>query len=113
MTNMIWGTVAYTLIFNGVVVNEYCSYNILTIFNRADAVVDPWLENLWQKILQLYPLAAGLSVIPYTVQYVGLLVMVTINCYKFKFTVALLFTVNCHFVQIIQQAFSKIQCAIC
>ena len=46
---------------------------LLTIFNRADAVVDPWLENLWQKILQLYPLPPGISVIPNTVQYVGLL----------------------------------------
>ncbi|XP_040262017.1 NADPH-dependent diflavin oxidoreductase 1 isoform X1 [Bufo bufo] len=28
-----------------------------------DAVVDPWLNNLWDKVLSLYPLPPGLSVI--------------------------------------------------
>lgn len=30
---------------------------------RPDAVVDPWLVALWDKILALYPLPPGLEII--------------------------------------------------
>ncbi|XP_078498271.1 NADPH-dependent diflavin oxidoreductase 1 [Lissotriton helveticus] len=42
-----------------------------------DAIIDPWLQDLWQKALSLYPLSPGLTIIPndvtlppkYTFQY--------------------------------------------
>ena len=31
--------------------------------SRPDAVVDPWLKEIWQKVLQIYPLPPGKEVI--------------------------------------------------
>ncbi|XP_041908363.1 NADPH-dependent diflavin oxidoreductase 1 isoform X7 [Corvus kubaryi] len=37
--------------------------NMKTLYCRPDAVVDPWLVALWDKILALYPLPPGLEII--------------------------------------------------
>lgn len=31
--------------------------------SRPDAVVDPWLKEVWQKVLKIYPLPPGKEVI--------------------------------------------------
>lgn len=30
---------------------------------RPDAVVDPWLKQLWEKVLKMYPLPPGKEII--------------------------------------------------
>jgi hypothetical protein len=36
---------------------------------RMDGGLDPWLEELWPKIMAKYPLPPGLEIIPADVQY--------------------------------------------
>ena len=37
-------------------------HNIIFIC-RPDAVVDPWLKQLWEKVLKMYPLPPGKEII--------------------------------------------------
>lgn len=32
--------------------------------SRPDAAIDPWLHDLWEKVLALYPVPLDLGVIP-------------------------------------------------
>lgn len=32
--------------------------------SRPDAAIDPWLHDLWEKVLGLHPVPVGLGVIP-------------------------------------------------
>ena len=33
------------------------------LFDRPDAVIDPWLKEFWQTILSMYPLPQGIQII--------------------------------------------------
>lgn len=39
----------------------------LALFLRPDATIDPWLGDLWGKVLELYPVPLDLPVIPHGV----------------------------------------------
>lgn len=43
--------------------------SILAYVCRSDAVIDPWISQLWDKILQLFPLPSGKNIIPAEVRY--------------------------------------------
>lgn len=44
----------------GLFVQEYLFALYIAYFHsRPDAVVDPWLKEVWQKVLQIYPLPPG------------------------------------------------------
>ena len=35
------------------------------LYYSPDAVIDPWLVDLWTKLDTLYPLTSGVSALPY------------------------------------------------
>lgn len=43
------------------------SLTTLVLFLRPDATIDPWLGDLWGKVLELYPVPLDLPVIPHGV----------------------------------------------
>ena len=42
----------------------------LHIIFSADAVVYPWLDSLWEKLMAIYPLPPGLEIIPASIRYI-------------------------------------------
>lgn len=40
-------------------------------WHRADAVIYPWMRDLWENVLSLYPLPPGQEIIPADVKFVS------------------------------------------
>ena len=68
MTSMTWGRQKH-LLHNVFVTHPPPSWLLLPLSPSPDAVIDPWLRQLWEKLLFLYPLPPGVEPISDSVLY--------------------------------------------